>query len=78
MRTRNSKECKEQLKFLDYLRKSNCTPTHAWENSGAVPDSREACSKTLEDMRKVAKECIEIKENEIKHREENEAKYYRN
>jgi len=77
MRPRNSKECEETLKFLDYLRKSDCTPTHTWEKSGAIPESREACSKTLEDMRKVAKECIEIKQDEIKHKEESEIKYYR-
>jgi hypothetical protein len=81
MRPRNSKDCKEVLKFLDYLRKSKCTPTptHLPFRSGYQElESSILCQKTKDDMETVTKECIEIKQDEIKHREENETKYYRN
>jgi len=65
MRPRNSKECKEVLEFLDFFRKSKCTPTHSVYKNGPEPRNSTACEKVLDNMAMVTEECIEIKKNEI-------------
>jgi hypothetical protein len=53
----NSEQCKVLLKYLDYLRKSQCTAVLPVRGR-ALKKSGE-CKKTLDIMEEVAKECIE-------------------
>lgn len=60
----NESGCKLTLKYLDLLRKSQCTPTLSLPMSffrdSAQPNNNPGCQKTLEEMEKVAKECLGI------------------
>ena len=61
----NKKECKEELSFLDYLRKSQCTMTadYRWGDPlgiGNTPKKNNACIETLTQMEELSKECLEF------------------
>lgn len=55
------KKCEQQLRFLDYLRKSRCTAVSAFSFAGTPPLTTNPllCRQTLEDMEKLAKNCLD-------------------
>lgn len=65
----NPHDCERTLKFLDYLRKSQCTVVLAhrvdewrgqksiWSSNQGYHANREGCLNTLKEMEKVASEC---------------------
>ena len=61
MNPRNAEECDEMLKILDFLRKSDCTPTHSIFKTGPSLQNELRCENALNKMRKITEECIEMK-----------------
>lgn len=57
----NHKQCEDNLKFLDYLRKSRCTLVEYGRdihNDNAVSNYQLGkCKKTLDEMTQIAKDC---------------------
>jgi hypothetical protein len=52
-------QCKNTLKLLDFLRKSQCTQTKFFLPDAPMPYKNYECVKTLLKMENVAKECVE-------------------
>jgi hypothetical protein len=60
----DKQSCKDVLKFLDYLRKSQCTQIYDGQNGYGIKfhtlRNNNECRKILEEMEEVAKDCSEI------------------
>lgn len=62
----NASECKDALKFLDYLRKSQCTQLTDNIYQCALPAKPYPCAKTLIQMEDLAEGCLELTGNKRK------------
>ena len=55
---KDTKKCEQQLRFLDFLRKSQCTPYTSWKGDATLQNAS-GCLKTLKQMEIGAKKCLE-------------------
>ena len=62
---KNVEKCKDTLKFLDYLRKSQCTMTlegrNGFNHPFVTPSNDKGCEEVLKKMEEVASACIRLK-----------------